>query len=131
MKYFNEKSLIRVVTCVYCGEAFPQGTPTYGVAVLTEHIKVCPKHPMRKAEADVTSARDALKRLRKVVDLLNGTLKDTERVLFDPEVAAAIKHRSMVGVDHTFACNELLTNLAKLKAAKPKRAATLKSAGVK
>ena len=28
--------------------------------MLTEHIKVCPKHPMRKAEADVALLRKAL-----------------------------------------------------------------------
>lgn len=40
-----------VVTCVYCGQAYPEGTPTHGATILTEHIKLCEKHPMRKAEA--------------------------------------------------------------------------------
>lgn len=39
----------KTVTCVYCGEAYPENTPTHGagVPVLTEHIKTCPKHPMQ------------------------------------------------------------------------------------
>lgn len=49
-----------VVTCVYCGHAYPNQTPTSGAAVLTDHIKVCPKHPMRKAEADIALLRKAL-----------------------------------------------------------------------
>ena len=41
----------RIVTCVYCGQEYPDGTPTSGANVLTEHIKACEKHPMRKLEA--------------------------------------------------------------------------------
>lgn len=66
-----------------------------------------------------------LKNLRRLVDLLKGTLLDTERVLFDTIVAAAVKHFGMVKKDHAFACNEILTNLAALKKARPKRLATL------
>ena len=42
----------KVVTCVYCGHAYPPGTPTSGsqVEALTAHIKVCEKHPMRELE---------------------------------------------------------------------------------
>ena len=50
----------RVLTCVYCGHEYPQETPSWGNEVLTEHIRVCPKHPMRKAEADMTLLRNAL-----------------------------------------------------------------------
>ena len=39
----------RVLTCVYCGHAYPPGSPTHGAATLTEHIKVCEKHPLREA----------------------------------------------------------------------------------
>ena len=45
----------RVLTCVYCGQAYPPGSPTHGAEVLTEHIKVCAKHPLRAAEARVAS----------------------------------------------------------------------------
>ena len=49
-----------VVTCVYCGMAYPQGTPTHGVAILTEHIKICPKHPMRDLETRLAATETAL-----------------------------------------------------------------------
>ena len=41
-----------VVTCAFCGQAYPDGTPTTKHELLTEHIKTCPAHPMRKIEAD-------------------------------------------------------------------------------
>ena len=50
----------RILTCVYCGKEYPQGTPAWGSDVLTEHIRVCPKHPMRKAEAEIALLRGAL-----------------------------------------------------------------------
>ena len=50
----------RVLTCVYCGHEFPQGTPAAGSEVLTEHIKVCEKHPMRKLQLERDQLRRAL-----------------------------------------------------------------------
>jgi hypothetical protein len=47
----NEPSNQPVVTCVFCGAAYPHDTPTHGAEVLVEHIKVCEKHPLRAAEA--------------------------------------------------------------------------------
>ena len=49
-----------VVTCVYCGREYPEGTPTSQVEVLTDHIKVCEKHPMREAEVKIAKLRAAL-----------------------------------------------------------------------
>lgn len=49
-----------VVTCVYCGHEYPDGTPTAKAELLTAHIKTCHKHPMRQAEADVKTLWDAL-----------------------------------------------------------------------
>lgn len=49
-----------ILTCVYCGQVYPAGTPSHGASVLTEHIKVCEKHPMRKAEEAVNKLREAL-----------------------------------------------------------------------
>lgn len=48
------------LTCVYCGLAYPPGTPSHGVQVLTDHIKVCEKHPLHKAEATIKKLRAAL-----------------------------------------------------------------------
>lgn len=50
----------RVLTCVYCGMAYPQDTPTWGSQVLTDHIKVCEKHPLRQAEQKIEKLRKAL-----------------------------------------------------------------------
>jgi len=43
--------------CAYCGEAYPQGTPRFGGDALTEHIKVCPEHPMRECERHLAEAQ--------------------------------------------------------------------------
>jgi hypothetical protein len=50
----------RILTCVYCGHEYPQDTPAAGVQILTDHIRVCAKHPMRKAESDIKKLRSAL-----------------------------------------------------------------------
>ena len=50
----------RILTCVYCGHEYPQDTPAHGSEVLTEHIKLCERHPMRKAENDIAMLRSAL-----------------------------------------------------------------------
>lgn len=48
------------LTCVYCGMAYPEGTPPHGEQILTDHIKVCEKHPLRHAEAKISKLRTAL-----------------------------------------------------------------------
>lgn len=52
----------RVLTCVYCGHEYPAGTPASGsdVQALTDHIKICAKHPLRKAEEKIAKLRRAL-----------------------------------------------------------------------
>ena len=50
----------QIITCVFCGQEYPIGTPTHGSEILTEHIKVCERHPLRKAESDVAMLRAAL-----------------------------------------------------------------------
>ncbi len=50
----------RILTCVYCGAEYPQDTPAWGSNVLTEHIKICDKHPMRKAESTIAKLKAAL-----------------------------------------------------------------------
>ena len=50
----------RILTCVYCSHEYPQDARASGSMVLTDHIKVCESHPMRKAEADIVLLRSAL-----------------------------------------------------------------------
>jgi hypothetical protein len=49
-----------VVTCVYCGHQYPEGTPTHQTELLTEHIRFCEYHPLRKSEKRVKKLREAL-----------------------------------------------------------------------
>lgn len=60
-----------VVTCVYCGHEYPDGTPAAKHDLLTEHIKTCEKHPMRDAErtiADLRAQLDTERELRTLGD---------------------------------------------------------------
>jgi hypothetical protein len=50
----------QVVTCVYCGQEYPPGTPTSQADALTAHIKVCEKHPMRAAEQLIRDLKAAI-----------------------------------------------------------------------
>ena len=56
----NDEHHDRTLTCVYCGHAYPPGTPAHGADVLTAHIKVCPKHPLIKANEHVVELYEAL-----------------------------------------------------------------------
>ena len=52
--------------------AYPEGTPPHGAQILTDHIKVCEKHPMRKlrkALADLigASTKEELEAMEKVL----------------------------------------------------------------
>lgn len=40
----------RALTCAFCGQEYPPGTDKSNDDALTEHIKVCTKHPMRAVE---------------------------------------------------------------------------------
>ena len=49
-----------VLTCVYCGHQYPEGTPSAKHELLTEHIRVCEKHPLRDAELKIKTLCKAL-----------------------------------------------------------------------
>lgn len=42
----------RLLTCAFCGEAYPPGTPESNHEALTAHVRVCAKHPMREVERE-------------------------------------------------------------------------------
>ena len=48
------------IRCVYCGMIFPKVIPPYGTQILTDHIKVCKKHPMYGVEGKIEKLRKAL-----------------------------------------------------------------------
>jgi len=54
----------QTLTCVYCGQAYPPGTPASGSAVLTAHIAVCEKHPLRAMTVRMEQAQQQLEALR-------------------------------------------------------------------
>jgi hypothetical protein len=58
--YIRRFTSMNILTCVYCGVAFPEGTPPHGSVVLTDHIKTCEKHPLRAAEEKIKKLRKAL-----------------------------------------------------------------------
>ena len=60
----------RVLTCAYCGMEYPPDTPAYGDKILTDHIKVCIKHPLREAEENIQKLRKAL------IDLIGAETPD-------------------------------------------------------
>ena len=57
------------LTCVYCGTTYPEGTPPFGSKILTDHIRVCEKHPMRDLEIRYAKVRGAMLRMAGVSDM--------------------------------------------------------------
>lgn len=83
----------RIVTCVYCGMQYPAGTPTNGEScdTLTDHIKICEKHPMRKSEEKIEKLKKALGDLIGSSDI--GELSQMKKVvesIEDPEVESTL-----------------------------------------
>ena len=97
----------RVLTCVYCGHEYPQDTPAAGSEVLTEHIKVCGRHPMRKAEADIALLRSALAGL--IGADTEQELREMEtmmRLLPAPEADKIVSINAIQALLATLPCNE-------------------------
>jgi len=106
----------RILTCVYCGHEYPQDTPAAGSQVLTEHIRVCEKHPMRKAEADIALLRSAL------AGLIGADTKDelmqmeaTMRLLPAPEADKVVSINAIRALLATMPPNANMTGLALAK----------------
>lgn len=101
----------RILTCVYCGHEYPQDTPAHGSQVLTEHIKVCEAHPLRKAEADIAVLRSALVGLIGV---------DTEQELRQME--GLIRSHPVPDADKAASINAIHALLATMPTNQPTRA---------
>jgi hypothetical protein len=54
----------QTIRCVFCGMAYPPGTPASQHESLNAHIRICEKHPLRAAEARITALEKTLKTLR-------------------------------------------------------------------
>ena len=103
----------RILTCVYCGHEYPQDTPAAGSEILTEHIKVCERHPLRKAESDVAMLRAAL------VGLIGAdseqelrTMEATMRLLPAPDADKAVSINAIHALLATMTPNADVTGLA-------------------
>ena len=92
---------MNILTCVYCGHEYPQETPSHGSQILTDHLKICEKHPLRKSEANVALLRNAL------VGLLG---VDGENELKELEIG--IRLASAPDADRTVALNAIHALLA-------------------
>lgn len=64
------KELPKILTCVYCGIAYPEGTPPSKAQILTDHIRVCEKHPLRQAEDKIMDLSETIiERDDKIIEL--------------------------------------------------------------
>jgi len=63
-----------VVTCVYCGHEYPDGTPASQHERLTAHIRVCDKHPMRPLESENAQLKERVKELEAELDQVESML---------------------------------------------------------
>jgi hypothetical protein len=72
----------RVLTCAFCGQAYPPDTPPTQHDALTAHVAVCPAHPMRNVEASLARLGEAFERLWTEYE------KDPQRKRNGPEAVA-------------------------------------------
>ncbi|MCE5265702.1 MAG: hypothetical protein LLG97_19510 [Deltaproteobacteria bacterium] len=70
----------RVVTCVFCGRAYPPGTPPSNHAALVAHVEECPKHPMRKYKLRAEAAEGYLAVCRDVLTLTGNSEEELSRM---------------------------------------------------
>lgn len=83
VKKYNELlKQVAVVTCAYCGQEYPRGTPRHGDGALAEHIKTCPQHPMRIVEAELAATRDDTQR---AYDTANAAIEDKRQWILKVE----------------------------------------------
>lgn len=78
-----DRSDPQVLTCAFCGQEYPPGTPSSQHKLLLEHVLVCADHPMREVERKLASVQNDIERMA----------KDTERMdWLDANATYAINH---------------------------------------
>lgn len=65
---YNDLLAHRTVTCIYCGHAFNDGTPTSQDERLLQHTRTCEKHPLRAAEAERDALREKCERYERALN---------------------------------------------------------------
>jgi hypothetical protein len=79
----------KVLRCAFCGEPYPEGTPTHKHEALAAHIKVCKVHPVgienRRMREDLRQISRISSRLLYALHgpKLDGPRNETEKVLID------------------------------------------------
>lgn len=89
----------RVLTCIYCGEAYPPGSPTHGAEVLTAHAEKCEKHPLRAAIAAKARMEAGAAELRQMLQQIHAISigdEDAEDEPDDDEVWEAIEQVNVI-----------------------------------
>lgn len=77
----------KVLRCAFCGEPYPEGTPTHKHEALAAHIKVCKAHPVGIENRRLLSDLRQISRIssRLLYSLhggkMDGPRNETERVL--------------------------------------------------
>jgi len=84
-----------ILTCVYCGHQYPDGTPAAKHESLNDHIKVCEKHPLREAELKIQRLKSALAGLigaetKDELDAMEAAIRIRQIPMPDSDRAAAI-----------------------------------------
>jgi hypothetical protein len=46
-EFNTEQNKTQLLTCAFCNESYPPGTPKSNHDSLVEHIRECPKHPLK------------------------------------------------------------------------------------
>jgi septal ring factor EnvC (AmiA/AmiB activator) len=85
----------QVLTCVYCGHAYPPGTPASGSPALTEHINQCEKHPLTAVRAQLAASQRAHEETRAREKRLRDLLQSMPRrggwvAGYEDEIARAL-----------------------------------------
>ena len=63
----------KVLTCVFCGEQYPAGTPAWGAQVLVDHIKQCNKHPLKAVIGERELLRERIDEAMTAMEAQNHT----------------------------------------------------------
>lgn len=84
----------RKVTCVYCGQEYPEGTPASQDAALTAHIEVCSEHPLYEARAQIATLEAALRTWEKDSACLPEDQSITETVTYLRERLVALQQEN-------------------------------------
>jgi hypothetical protein len=90
-KWIDDLQSGMYINCVYCGHRYPPGTNAIKRKVLHEHIKICPKHPLSKAEIRIKELEEENKVLEKEVD----RLQEVFQVLNEAHIKAETKIKEL------------------------------------